>query len=233
MLDLMGDILQKNTLTLDDGVAEVKVLMYADDLVLHSRSRFHLQQALRTLTQYVTETGLEINVEKTKAMQFREGGRIPESEKLRLSGCEIEYVSSFTYLEVILSSTGLCFTRHVEERVRKGILALTSIPNIQKLSMKTALALFEMKVAPCLSYGIPLVWEKLTTGNLIELERVKAAFIKRACGLHASTKNSLFYPLARTTFYVEDLRDRFKLACTPPFVQYQEIKRATREEIDA
>ena len=113
LLGLLKDILQKNLITIDNGVAErntveqttgfaqgdnlspqlfsllindlpsriqqrhpfVKTTMYADDLVMHSRSRFHLQQSLATLGKYVTEIGLEINKTKTEAMKFRRGGR--------------------------------------------------------------------------------------------------------------------------------------------------------------
>jgi len=58
----------------------VKVLQYADDLVLYGESRYHLQQALATLRAYVRENELEINVGKTKAMKFRRGGRCKASK---------------------------------------------------------------------------------------------------------------------------------------------------------
>lgn len=53
---------------------EMKLLVYADDLALYSHSHADLQKALISLSRYVKETELEINVKKTKSMKFG-GGR--------------------------------------------------------------------------------------------------------------------------------------------------------------
>ena len=159
----------------------VKIIMYADDLVLYSTSRFHLQQALATLAAYVSEIGLEINMRKTEAMKFRHGGRLAENDTLRLYGQELNYVNRFTYLGITLTPSAITFAAHIEERSRKALIASTSIRNPQMLSLSTALSLFDLKIAPIASYGIQLIWEKLGVANLKALDRVKPAFLKYSC----------------------------------------------------
>src|SRR5688500_14874143 len=118
-------------------------------LVMYSTSRHHLQQALATFQGYVDQLlGLEVNLQKTQAMKFRRGGRLAARNVLQLGGREIQYVNSFTYLGITLSPTGKSFGGHIAQRTRKALVAATTIESPQKLSLKTALALFDLKIAP-------------------------------------------------------------------------------------
>lgn len=70
----------------------VKVLCYADDLVIYGSSRFHVQQVLIRL-----HSGLI----KAEAMKFRTRGRFAVcflSMHLYLSDRPLPYVNRFTYL---------------------------------------------------------------------------------------------------------------------------------------
>jgi hypothetical protein len=101
-----------------------------------------------------------------------------------------------------------------------------------KLSLKTALALFDIKLSPTASYGVPLIWEQLTSSQLARLDRVKPAFLKRALGLHASTKNRLVYLLCDTPLFVEDLRKRFRLTDTAAYCQFINQYEVKMAEVD-
>ena len=52
----------------------INCLMYADDLVLLSRSESGLQILLNRLGEYCRKWRMEVNIEKTKAMKFSETG---------------------------------------------------------------------------------------------------------------------------------------------------------------
>lgn len=210
----------------------VKVLLYADDLVLYSSSRFHLQQALATLGHYVEEIGLVINKKKTEAMQFRRGGRIAAANELRLGGETIKYVSSFTYLGLTLTPTGTSFSRHIKERARKAMVVSSQIESPTKLSRETALRLFEIKVAPTAAFGVNLCWDALSKKDLAELDRVKPAFLKRVMGLHISTRNRLVYWLAGTSLFVEDIRRVFRLPETEEYKAFISESEQKRADID-
>ena len=198
----------------------VDLLLYADDLVMFSRSRFHLQQALVTFGDYIKDLGLEVNLAKTEAMKFRRGGRLANSDELRLAGTPLKYVNSFTYLGLTVHTSGKSFTEHVTLRVGKALAASVGIEKPWLLSMKTALALFDLKVAPVASFGIQHVWEHLSVSQLGRLDRVKPAYLKRVMGLHQNSKNRLVYLLAGTPLFIEDVKKRFSLPFTPAYEQF-------------
>lgn len=207
---------------LRDLHSTVGIQLYADDVVLYSRIRRDLNSALRSLTRYCQANCLQINVQKTKAMKFRRGGALSSSDRLSVDGSELEFVSCFTYLGVEFSSRGTCFGKHIAERTSKSISAMNSIPDPQKLSVSTALTLFNIKVAPVATYGITLVWGDLTTGQLEELDKIKATYLKRVLGLPRNARNRLVYPLAGTSTFIEDIVNRFQLAITPSLVSFRE-----------
>ena len=113
-------------------------------------------------------------------MKFRRGGRISRDDPLYLDRQELGYVNEFTYLGVVLTTNGLPFTKYVNERYRKALVAATTIREPHLLSLRTALQLFNLKVAPTASYGMNLVWEYLSPSNFESLNWLKAAYLKTA-----------------------------------------------------
>ena len=167
----------------------VYTLLYADDAVLYSCSEIYLQRALRTLERYSASNGLIINVEKTKVMKFGVGGTPTKKLALRLGANVVEVVSHFDYLGMTLCQRGVAVSRHVASRIRKARLAFGSIPTPRVLSLKTALALFDMKIAPIASYGIGIVWDELPVTQLDAFDKLKASFLRLALGVHRSSRN--------------------------------------------
>lgn len=51
------------------------VLMYADDMVIFSETAHELQEMLNTLYSYTSVWDLTVNVQKTKIVIFRNGGK--------------------------------------------------------------------------------------------------------------------------------------------------------------
>lgn len=212
-----------------DRHRNVELALFADDLVAFSTSRFHLQQSLHTLDDYVREVGLQINLKKTEAMKFRRGGGLARDDVLKIGGQEIQFVNRFTYLGVTLSLNGRSFSAHVMDRFGRALAASHNIKNPASLSIETALKLFHMKVSPTASYGIGFCWEKLTAPDFALLDRIKPAFLKRVLGLHRSTLNRIVYLLVGTPLYVEDLARQLGLRETEAykvFLQSYETKLA-------
>ena len=192
----------------------VKLLMFADDIVMYSKSKYQLQRAILSLSQHAESLGLIINEGKTEAMKFRNGGRLAKDDFLTLNRRRIKNVSRFTYLGITLTTTGTSFTPHIEERIRRTTVAFASIPSPQKLSVDTALKLFHLKLAPVASYGIQLIWAHLTKEDLSRLDAVKTAFLKRVLGLHRTTRNRLVLALCDTPAFTAELQSRFQLPPT-------------------
>ena len=61
------------------------VIFYADDLVLGSHCQCQLQQNLNNLSTYCSGNCLKINVNKTKCIKIRRGGRLAVDEKFDIS----------------------------------------------------------------------------------------------------------------------------------------------------
>ena len=211
----------------------VKVILYADDLVVYGLNRFQVQQTLARLHTTATELGLTVNQTKTVAMKFRRGGRIAAGDELRLAGSPLAYVSKFPYLGLLLSPNGRSFRAHVTERCRMALTAVSTIRKPQLLSVPTALRLFDLKVAPMAAYGAATIWDDLTPACLEQLNRVKATYLKRVLGLHRVARNRLVYLLADTPLFIEELRHRFDLPTTPSFKEVLSTWEAKFADIDA
>ena len=82
---------------------KINALMYADDLVLISRTKEGLQYQIDSVHEYSEKWELSINIKKTKSMVFhRENNLIKTS--FNVGGSSIENVKSFTYLGFTISA---------------------------------------------------------------------------------------------------------------------------------
>ena len=69
------------------------ILMYADDMVLFSESVDGLQNMFDVLYDYTKQWNLEVNIQKTKIVIFRNGGQIRQNENWLYDGCQIEVLN--------------------------------------------------------------------------------------------------------------------------------------------
>jgi len=74
--DLMKNINSNLPGTIDLEDVKLSLLMYADDMVLFSKSPESLKAMLKDVKNYCNTRGLKINVAKTKAMVFENGRHI-------------------------------------------------------------------------------------------------------------------------------------------------------------
>ena len=202
----------------------VNLLMYADDMALTSTSETGLQKAFDQLVDWANENELILNAEKTVSMTFRRGGR---RGTFYMGETPLKSVISFTYLGVTLQTQGNIFTRHINDRVNAATRAISDIKSIGKLSLETALQLFELKVDPVATYGLENIWVHLKKQSLEKLEKLKATYLKRVLCLSKYTPSRLVYVLAREPFYIEELRLKFLLPATPA---YQDLLRELQEK---
>jgi hypothetical protein len=73
------------------------LLMYAYDLVLFSESPEGLQCQLNALSEYSCKCGPKVNIDKSKILIFRKGGKLKPNEKWLYDGVDLEIVDRFTY----------------------------------------------------------------------------------------------------------------------------------------
>ncbi|XP_067143065.1 uncharacterized protein [Centruroides vittatus] len=91
---------------------EVKVLTYADDLVVMADSPLGLQRLIDILEMALQELNLSVNINKSKIMVFRNGGKHSKRENWFLQEGKIEVVDEYKYLGVFFQSNGR-FSKHL------------------------------------------------------------------------------------------------------------------------
>ena len=205
--------------------------MYADDVAISADDLPTLQLAMDALHPWCVKKKVEVNVSKTKIMVFRNGGAIPQP-RLKYNNKLIEYVTEFKELGIILQTKAKSVTSHVKDRRGSAIAAIAGIPKLNLLSIDTALKLFDLKIAAIASYGIELIWPLLKESDLMLLESVKAAYLKRMLCLYKKVQSRHVYLLAQTNYFVTELKERFSLSDTPHYQKFLESQQKKVGEID-
>ena len=134
---------------------------------------------------------MEVNIEKSKVMVFRNGGKISNADKLYYDGKLVETVDKFSYLGFIFyyNNKFTVAERHLPDQGRKAAFALCSKMNSLYLNTETILSLFDCYITSILCYASE-VWGYIK-GKAVE--RVYVDFCKRLLGIKRSTNNSMMY----------------------------------------
>jgi hypothetical protein len=166
---------------------------------------------------YSEANDLEINCKKTEAMKFRKSGPNLKSDKLFCKNQKLKFVNFFKYLGVTFKYTGKSFCKHVAARCLAANVATFDIKNLQKMSVKAALELFQLKIEPIASYGITVIWPYLSDSDIRSLNMVFDMYLKRLMSVHKSTKNRLIHHILEVDSFVGHLQAKFNLPYTGNF----------------
>jgi Reverse transcriptase (RNA-dependent DNA polymerase) len=212
----------------------IKLLIYADDILITSENLQEIQEFLNRLVIYLAERKLKLNEDKCKALKFRNKGRgrYKADDVIKINDKEIEFVTEFIYLGVKFQASGTSFSKHIDKRVKASIFASCKLNSLPKTSVETALKIFDLAISPVASYGIEAVWPYLTTADLHYLETAKTRFLKKALSLSKFTKSRYVYELADTGLFVEDLRLKFDLPETESYNKFLTNKSYSSTDID-
>jgi hypothetical protein len=69
---------------------------------------------------------------------------------------------------------------HLNERLNAASKALNNIKHLNKLSLTTAIKLFQLKVNPVATYSLENIWVHPKKKQLERLEKLKATFLKKS-----------------------------------------------------
>ena len=170
----------------------IRLLMFADDMVIFSTSIKGLQEGLNNLADYCKKWGLTVNISKTKIVIFRKGGKIGKEEKWYYNGNVVEIVSSFKYVGCELTSSG-SFKNCIANLVSSARRALFSLKrdlskNIEILP-ETHINMFNLMISPILSYGCEIWGLRIAE----PIDRFHLSFLKCLLEVKASTPNCFVY----------------------------------------
>lgn len=210
---------------------DVHFYAYADDMALASENIHNLQLAFDRLIDWAARNEFQINRKKTVTMTVKKGGRPAANDIITYGNEQLTRVSHFKYLGITLQTQGNVYTKHIQDRVAVAIIAMNTIKNIQKISLVTAMKLFHLKIRPIITYGLEIIWEDLSKKNLEDIERLKAAFLKKALALSKYTPSRLTYELAREPYFIEELRQQLLLPSTESYQNLIQELKCKKEEI--
>lgn len=212
-------------------VCGVTVVLYADDLLFLSENKFSIHKALRALEKWTYQNGMRVNVDKTKVVKFRRGGKLEHMDVFFYDGEEIEVVNSFEYLGITVQPTWT-FTEHLRKRVLKTILRANSIPNLSKLSISAAKKYWSVMVEPVATYGITSIWEDLTAPQLEILDRAKFSFFKRVMCLPRSASNRKVAVMSNIASLSEELLSKRRVLPTDASHSHLNRYESRMDELD-
>jgi len=149
---------------------EIKVLMYADDIVILADSPHMLQRMINRLAEYCNDWNLTINLNKTKILIFRRSkGRYCNNEKWHLQGHELEKVKQYKYLGVLFTHDGR-FHKHLFDKLQAAKTAINctwnSLLRKKGIAHSVKYKLYEAAVRSIMGYASE-VW------GWIDLKRSK------------------------------------------------------------
>lgn len=171
-------------------------LLYADDLVLLSKSKVGLQNCLNTVASFCKKWQMTVNEKKTKVMIFsKKSFSIKNQPTFKLNANILDIVNEFTYLGVKLSSTGN-FTNHLNLSREKSLHALFKlVKSVDFKSLKPSVAnkLFDSLISPILTYGCE-AWgsyqkHDFTKWDKCPTEKVHLRFCKYYLGVNRKSSN--------------------------------------------
>uniref|UniRef100_T1IQ89 Reverse transcriptase domain-containing protein n=1 Tax=Strigamia maritima TaxID=126957 RepID=T1IQ89_STRMM len=173
------------------GKSKIFALKFADDIVTFAVDREGLTEMLLDLERYTQKNSLVLNVQKSKIMIFRRGGRRAAAEHWSFVGQPIEVVNKYKYLGFWFSTKN-AFRHHLTTtrgKAQKIVNASWSIIRRSVMqTMKHKISLFQSLLLPVLMYGVE-IW-----GNRRreEIEIVNGKFMKMILGLNFNTPDYLW-----------------------------------------
>ena len=174
------------------NAAELFLMLFADDVVLLSDSVVGLQNQINLLKENSDRLHLTVNLDKTKVMVFRKGGRLAAREKWWFGNAELEVTNAYKYLG-ILFTTKLSLNvgwAEVCRKGKKGVMAiLKTMRKLSSMDMSLFFKLFDSQIVPMLTYGAE-VWGSLHSR---QIELVHTFAIKRFFNVPLHSSNRLLY----------------------------------------
>ncbi|MEW8545054.1 MAG: reverse transcriptase family protein [Candidatus Thiodiazotropha sp.] len=165
------------------------MLLYADDVVLFSKSPDALQRMLDKLHSYSTSWDLTVNTEKTKIMIFENGRKTLKT--FHFGDIVLDVVDSFKYLGITFYKNGN-WNRSQKYIAEHGSYALHNLYRILaniSLNIPEKFKLFDSLVGSVLSYASE-IWGY---HQGIDIERIHTRFCRSVLGVKRSTNLSALY----------------------------------------
>ena len=144
---------------LTPDIVELSILLFADAIVLIADTVFKLQKKLDVLYEVATKLGLIVNIDKSKVLVFRKGGRLASIEKWHVGGKRLEVVTEYNYLGFLFSNklNTNAMLKQVSSKANTVFCRITRLSNnFNNMSFTVLCKIFDAQIQPILLYGSKL-----------------------------------------------------------------------------
>jgi hypothetical protein len=184
----LNDLEQNLTGGLRIAGIRVKVLAFADDVVLIAENPRSLQDMINQLEKYNDRWNLTLNLNKSKVMVFKKRGKLSLNEKWNYKGNEIEIANEYKYLGILLKPN-LKIESHIKSKITAAKFGINSVwkglITRSEYPISAKYRIFDSVFRSVVSYGSQ-VWgyERVET-----LEKFQRYFLKKLYFLPQNTPN--------------------------------------------
>jgi hypothetical protein len=163
----------------------VNMLLYADDVIIVGDQINRVQILLNTLHEFCKKWGLAVNMRKTQAIVYRNGGIVKKNECFYFNKQKIKIVPYYKYLGLTMSSR-LSWSpaqTTLSAQATKALRVISQINYECDYSFKCAVDIFDKCVLPILTYGSEIWGPDINNVT----ERVHVNFCKKQLGVGVNT----------------------------------------------
>lgn len=198
------------------GDTKVPCLLYADDMILMSKTAEGLQTQLDMLDNFCNEWFLEINPTKTQTMCIKPicSTTVDSNQTFKLGASTLSLADSYVYLGVKIDERGTFSTQteYMNSKALKAVYKLFKSISKVDLDVCTLFHLFDNLIKPILLYAREVTFSATTlkkTEDILckqDIERVHKLFIRSVLGVNSkSTLDAIYGETGRFPLYIETL----------------------------
>ncbi|MCO5600245.1 hypothetical protein L7F22_054355 [Adiantum nelumboides] len=175
----------------------IPLLLYADDIVLIAESPDGMQRQLDVLQKFAEESGLSVNMGKTKTMVFNTTTQWVRrsAPKFTYGQDNVEYTDAYTYLGAVFTGPKFALKKAANNRLSRAYAALGGLERmcsqVQFQEPRTKLWLFDTLVTSAMLYGVQVWGPSVDQDSWRAMERPLISMISRMIRAKASVAHAI------------------------------------------
>ena len=151
----------------------VKLLLYADDLILIAQTAKDLREHLKTLESFCHEVGMQVNTSKTKVIVFSLRKNQRDAD-FQFEGNTLEIVEEYKYLGIDFNNKlnwETCRAKQIQGGWRASFLLQNKCRQVELWDWKTKKILFGLLIALVVLYRCGVWGSSLSNYKWKQIER--------------------------------------------------------------